>query len=82
MSKKVLNLKSVIYIELIIEYIICLALTFFVKNMVFIIFCTYVFIKTILMIVLLYKQFDQDQVDIGEVLGNDVAMRRFLVELV
>ena len=73
MSKKVLNLKSVIYIELIIEYIICLALTFFVKNMVFIIFCTYVFIKTILMIVLLYKQFDQDQVDIGEVLGNDVA---------
>lgn len=73
MSKKIFNLKNIVYIELIIEYIICLALSFFIKNTAFIVFCSYIFIKTILIVVMLYKQFSQDQVDIADVLGDDVA---------
>lgn len=73
MSKKIFNLKNMMYIELIIEYIFCLSLSFFIKNTVFSIFCSYVFIKTLLIILLLYRQFNQDQVDIGSIVGNDIS---------
>ncbi len=73
MSRKITNLKYLMYIALIIEYVIYLVISFFIKNTIFIIFACYVFLRTILMINLLSRQFEQEQVDISKVIGEDIA---------